>query len=548
MKRLHVLVIKTFIGPLVLTFFLVIFILLMQFLWKYIDDLVGKGLEFHILAEFLLYASASMVPMALPLAVLLSSLMTYGNLAEHLELLAFKSSGVSLARIMLPVSIVVMGLTLFAFFFANNVMPISNLKMRSLLYDIKRQRPEMQINPGIFDNTMEGYSIRIGSKDNNTNLLKDIWIYDHTANAGNVSVTVADSGYMRISKDEKHLVLTLYNGNTYVEMQKTRKNKGVKSYPHRRDKFSKQVMLIEMVGFGLNRTDENLFRNSYSMMNIDQLTYFEDSLSTDVQNLEQGITTTLTKTTFKKRKTNLKKRKPTEANPSSSSPKTRGTRSPNNSGAENAEPSGKKDTAGNKKQPIATDSTGQKLTDALTDSTAARDTASNIITLHVDSAYQALSPLEKRRAINQAINMARSNKSYISTNASTISYKTKRLRRYQIEKHRKFSLSFACLIFFFIGAPLGAIIRKGGLGMPVIVSVIFFLIYYMISITGEKFVREDLISPFLGMWLSSFILIPMGAFLSYKAANDSVILNIETYFTFFKRFGRYLKKKFSQVK
>lgn len=589
MKRLHLLVIKTFIGPLVLTFFLVIFILLMQFLWKYIDDLVGKGLEFHILAEFLLYASASMVPMALPLAVLLSSLMTFGNLAEHLELLAFKSSGVSLARIMLPVSIVVVGLTLFAFFFANNVMPISNLKMRSLLYDIKRQRPEMQINPGIFDNTMEGYSIRIGGKDSNTDLLRDIWIYDHTANAGNVSVTVADSGYMRISKDEKHLVLTLYNGNTYVEMQKTRKNKGVKSYPHRRDKFSKQVMLIEMVGFGLNRTDENLFRNSYSMMNIDQLTYFEDSLSTDIQKLEQGITTTLTTTTFKKRKTNLKKRKPAAANPSSTPPKTRDTGSPKNSGAGNAEPSGEKETAGNKKQPIAidstgqkeedrtadsitlqdsgkvkqdrsadsskqgeqttlTDSTGEKLTDALTDSTAARDTASNIITLHVDSAYQALSPLEKRRAINQAINMARSNKSYITTNASTISYKTKRLRRYQIEKHRKFSLSFACLIFFFIGAPLGAIIRKGGLGMPVIVSVIFFLIYYMISITGEKFVREDLISPFLGMWLSSFILIPMGAFLSYKAANDSVILHIETYFTFFKRFGRYLKKKFTQVK
>lgn len=481
MKRLHYLVIKSFIGPLILTFFLVIFILLMQFLWKYIDDLVGKGLELNILAEFLLYSSASMVPLALPLAVLLASLMTFGDLGENLELLAMKTSGVSLSKIMRPLIIIVGMLTIFAFFFANTIMPVSNLKLRSLLYDIQRQRPDMQIQPGVFDNTLEGYSIRIGEKDSKTNLLRDIWIYDHTDKAGNISVTIADSGYMRMSKDEKQLMLILYNGHSYVEMQKTKGSRsGPKTYPHRRDKFERQELLIEMTGFGLNRTDQSLFRNSFSMMNFDQLKHFSDSIERDIENLHNSISSTLNRNTFKKKKRNLAKLE------------------------------------------SSTDSVELSL-------------PPKIIQISLDSAYTGLSTLEKRRAITQAINFARTNKSYVSTNTNTISYKIKRLRRYQIEKQRKFSLSFACLIFFFIGAPLGAIIRKGGLGVPVIVSVLFFLLYYMVSITGEKFAREDMITPFTGMWMSSFILIPLGIFITYKAVNDSVILNIETYFRFFKK-------------
>jgi len=493
-KRLHYLVIKSFLGPLILTFFMVIFILLMQFLWKYIDDLVGKGLDTSVLAEFLLYSSASMVPMALPLAILLASLMTFGNLAENLELLAFKSSGVSLARIMAPLTIVVVILTFFAFFFANSVMPVSNLKLRALLHDIRRQRPEMQIQPGVFDNTMEGYSIRIGDQDSKTNLLKDIWIYDHTDKAGNVSVTVADSGYMKMSSDEKHLMLTLFNGHSYVELQRTKKRNEPQSYPHRRDKFAKQEMLIELTGFGLNRTDVNLWKNSFSMMNLKQLTHFEDSLTDDVDKLKGTVDVLMRKSTVEKKKANMLR---------------------------NVTP---KDTI--EEEVIAP----------------------VYHRIDIDSAFSVLSKSEKRRAITQAINSARSNKSVIATNANTLSYKTKRLRRYQIEKHRKFTLSISCLIFFFIGAPLGAIIRKGGLGMPVIVSVLFFLAWYMISITGEKFVREDMTSPFVGMWISSFILVPLGVFLSYKASRDSVIMNIESYFTFFKRLRAKLRKRYSQVK
>lgn len=497
MKKLHLLVIKSFIGPLILTFFFVIFVLLMQFLWKYIDDLIGKGLEFNIIAEFLLYTSASLVPLAMPLAVLLASLMTFGNLAENLELLAFKSSGISLVQIMAPVMVISVAISVGAFFFSNNVMPVTNLKMRSLLYDIQQQRPEMTIKPGVFDNSLEGYSIRIGDKDSRTSLLKDILIFDHTEKQGNVRVTIADSGYMKMSADEKHLLLTLYNGRSYFDLQKQKKdNRHVKSYPFRRDQFDEQEMIIEMTGFGLNRTDEKLFRNSYSMLNLSQLHHFDDSLTEEINVILEKFETTIDKSLTGKPKEFL------------------------------------------------LDRTGQKP-DSIRKTMAPEDL--RIQQVQVDSAWAELNKLERRRAITQAINYARSNKSVTTSNMGTTDWKWSRLRRYQIEIQRKFTLSFLCLIFFFIGAPLGAIIRKGGLGMPVIVSVLLFIIYYIIAMTGEKFVRESILHPFVGMWLATMILVPVSTWLTYKAANDSVIMNIETYFTWFKKMAIGIRK-FLKVK
>ncbi len=501
MKKLHLLVIKSFVGPFILTFFFVIFILLMQFLWKYIDDLIGKGLEFGIISEFLVYTSASLVPLALPLAVLLASLMTFGNLAENLELLAAKSSGISLVRIMAPVIVLSTLISVGAFFFSNHVLPYSNLKMRSLLYDIQQQRPEMTIKPGVFDNSLEGYSIRIGDKDSRTSLLKDIMIYDHTDKKGNISVTVADSGYMKMSSDEKHLLLTLYNGRTNIELQKQKKeNRNKKSYPHRRDEFEYQEMIIEMTGFGLNRSDENLFRNSYSMLNLKQLSHFDDSLTSNLEEALVKFHTIIDKSlTGKPKKILIKK--------------------------ERIRPDQKR---------IQPDSLQEEI-----EVMAMRTRA-----VHVDSAFTELNKLERRRAISQAINFARSNKSVITSNVGTIDWKYTRLRRYQIEIHRKFTLSLLCLIFFFIGSPLGAIIRKGGLGMPVIVSVLLFLIYYIISMIGEKFARESILHPLAGMWISTFIMIPVSIWLTHKAVNDSVILNIETYFTWFKKLSLQVRKHF----
>ncbi|MEN8227786.1 MAG: LptF/LptG family permease [Bacteroidota bacterium] len=492
MKKLHLLVIKSFIGPLILTFFFVIFVLLMQFLWKYIDDLIGKGLEFDIIAEFLLYTSASLVPLAMPLAVLLASLMTFGNLSENLELLAFKSSGISLFRIMAPVIFISAGISAGAFFFSNNVMPVTNLKMRSLLYDIQQQRPELTIKPGVFDNSLEGYSIRIGDKDSRTSLLKDILIFDHTEKQGNVRVTAADSGYMKMSADEKHLLLTLYNGHSYFELQKQKTEKRhIKSYPHRRDQFTHQEMIIEMTGFGLNRTDEKLFRNSYSMLNLSQLHHFDDSLSEEINVILDKFGTTIDKSLTGKPKQLLIK-----------APVLR-----SDSVKEMVEPGGVR-----------------------------------IQQVHVDSAYAELNKLERRRAISQAINYARSNKSVSTSHMGTADWKWARLRKYQIEIQRKFTLSILCLIFFFIGAPLGAIIRKGGLGMPVIVSVLLFLVYYIISMTGEKFVRESILPASIGMWISTIILVPISIWLTIKAVNDSVILNIETYFIWFKKLNQGVRK------
>jgi len=492
-KKLHLLVIKSFIGPLVLTFFFVIFVLLMQFLWKYIDDLIGKGLEWNVISEFLLYTSASLVPLALPLAVLLASLMTFGNLAENLELLAFKSSGISLIRIMAPVMVISALISVGAFLFANNVMPVTNLKMRSLLYDIQQQRPELTIKPGVFDNTLEGYSIRIGERDSKTSLLKDILIFDHTQKQGNTRVTVADSGFMRMSSDEKHLLLSLYNGHSYFELQKEKKDdRHIKTYPLRRDKFDHQEMIIEMVGFGLNRTDENLFRNSYSMLNLNQLQHFNDSLTEEISGILDKFDRTIKVSLTDRPKSLMIKR------------------------------------------------------DYLMRDTAEAWNEEDriVMQLHLDSAFSELNQLERRRAITYAINAARTNKSVITSNVGTSEWKWGRLRRYQIEIHRKFTLSILCLIFFFIGAPLGAIIRKGGLGMPVIVSVLLFIIYYIISMTGEKFVRESIIPPFMGMWISTVILVPVSIWLTIKAANDSVILNIETYFIWWKKWTDALSKFF----
>jgi len=481
-KKLHIFVLKSFVGPLVLTFFIVIFVLLLQFLWKYIDDLVGKGLEIPVISELMLYTSASLVPMALPLAVLLASLMTFGNLGENYELIALKAAGISLQRIMMPLIILMVFISMGAFLFSNHVIPYSNLKMRTLLYDVQQQKPELSIKEGVFYHGIDNYSIKISKKDHKSNLLKGIMIYDHTDRRGNVSVTVADSGYMKVTEDKQYLLVTLYNGYNYVEMgdQKRRRN-SEKTFPARRDKFETQTIYIELTGFGLSRTDESLFKSNYQMMNLDQLKHTKDSLDENLEKVQYRFSRTI-------RTTNYFKRESRRA---------------------------LKDTA---------------------------DTIPPQEAINVDSLYHNLKPQDKKRVLSQALTFARSAESYIESQKITYRSKMQRLKRFEVEWHRKFTLSFACLIFFFIGAPLGAIIRKGGLGMPVVISVAFFVVYYIISLMGEKLVRETFEPALKGMWLSSYILLPLGVFLTYKATSDSVILNMDTYVNFFKKAFAFGKK------
>ncbi len=480
MKRLYRYILKSFLGPLILTFFIVMFLMIMQFLWKYIDDLVGKGLHFNILSELLFYLAASFVPMALPLAILLASLMTFGNFGERFELTAMKSSGISLQRIMLPVFFLMIILTLFSFYFANNILPIANLKSRSLLWDIQRQRPDLNIKTGEFYNGIDGYSIKIGKKNFKTSMLYHIIIYDHTNKKGNISVTYADSGKMIVTPDKQDLIFNLYHGQVYNEILKTKRPlyRQKKTYPFRQDFYSEQTIILKLTGFGLKRTDEKLFKNNYAMLNLSQLQYFTDSLTNQLNERKRLFRKTVMRQYFGM-VTSFKK-------------------------------------IHNKDSILRT---GQKDT----------------VPFDLWKAYTRVSFSEKQTIVDQALMDARSTKDYVSNIQRVVEAQIKYIRRHQIEWHRKFTLSFACVIFFFIGAPLGAIIRRGGLGMPIVISVLFFVFYYIISMSGEKFVRENVWTPFEGMWISTFILLPIGIYLTYKSTNDASIMNSESYSQFFKQ-------------
>ena len=469
-----------------MTFFICLFVLLMQFLWKYVDDLVGKGLDFKILAELLFYASFALLPFAFPLAMLLASIMTFGSLGENYELVAMKSSGVSLIRIMNPLIVIAVIVSLIAFYFANNVLPHTNLRFTALLWSVKMQKPELVIKDGVFTDGLEGYSMRVGRRDKTTDMLYDILIYDHTENKANESVTVADSGLLEITEDKKYMVLTLFSGTNNSEEQPVRRTE-VETYPHRKDMFSKQVLNIKVHDFEFRRRDENIFRNSYRMLNIKQLFQAEDSLNADYKYLVREYLTGLDINYIVARKI--------------------------------------------LNYTMPHDTMRIKL-----------DLKADTI-INFDGTFDKLDNWNKREVILAAVNNARNVSQEINNFQGNLYNRKKNINKHEMERHRKFTLSIAVLIFFFIGAPLGAIIRKGGLGMPVVVSILLFILYYIVSMTGEKSAREDVWSMFTGMWFSSFIFLPVGIWLTYKAASDSAIMNSETYTAIFKRIYRLLPVK-----
>ncbi|HBX50053.1 MAG: hypothetical protein A2275_13020 [Bacteroidetes bacterium RIFOXYA12_FULL_35_11] len=509
MKKLHIFIIKSYVSPLVMTFFIALFVLLMQFLWKYIDDIVGKGLEWYVILELLLYTSATLVPMALPLAILLSSIMTFGNLGENYELVALKSSGLSLTRIMMPLIILSVFISGIAFFFSNNIMPLANLKFNALLYDVRNQRPQLTIKEGIFNNDIEGYSIKVGKKDNNKNMLYDILIYDHKNSMGNKRVTVAKSGSMIMTNNKQYLILTLYDGVAYEEGNEREKKKYEKSLPHQREKFAEQTVMIELAGFRFSRTSENLFNNNYQMFSLRQLTIAIDSLYIGIDKSYSQLSQNLIRNTFF-RKEFLQ------------------------------------DADGIKAGMLGALNVSKKnIEDSLKIKKEKKEILQKIYftgKINIDSIYSNMDTKRRSEILDYAANASRNTKTYLNSSAEEFKFRLKNIRRHEIEWHRKFTLSFACMVLFFIGAPLGAIIRKGGLGMPVVVSVFFFIVYYVISISGEKMVREEMLTTFQGMWLSSAVLLPLGIFLTYKAANESVMMNPENYLAGIKKFFRKNKK------
>lgn len=482
MKRLHLFMLKSFAGPFVATFFISMFVLIMQFLWRMIDEIVGKGLDFMVIVELLIYVAATLVPMALPLAVLLSSIMTFGSLGENYELIALKAAGISLYRIMYPLIIFIVILTGFAFFFANNVMPVANLKFYSLLYDIRKQKPEMSFKEGIFTNDLEGYSIKVDRTNKETGMMYGVLIYTHKGGSGNFEVTKADSCLMLTDKYTNLLELVLFQGHTYTD--EALKNPSVRNtFPFRRLKFEKQTLLVELPGTDLKRTDEDGFRASSLMLNLHQLNYTIDSMRNFLYTKKTTDTKRLLSSNYQKSK--------------SASPQY--------------------------------------------DSVFLEQTKGVIG--NIDSLYYSYDPEERQKAIDNALQYAREVKERSQDDMNFYLSQEESLRKHGIEWHRKFTSAFACFVFFFIGAPLGAIIRKGGLGMPVVVSVLLFIIYYIISMMGERSAREAVLTPFEGMWMSVLVLMILGVFLTYKSVTDSDMMNTEAYLNFFKKISEFFKKK-----
>ena len=468
-KKFDWLIVKSFIGPFILTFFIALFVLVMQFLWKYIDDLVGKGLSTWVLVELLFYASAQVVPLALPLAVLLSSIMTLGDMGEHLELTATKSAGISLYRMMRPLFYSVVCISLFAFYFSNYMLPLANLKMSALIYDIRHQKPTMAIKEGIFYNEIDGYNLRVGKKGTDGNTLYDILVYDHTSGQGDDHIITAQKGQM--IQDDKALALTLRfeNGQQYKEMQPKKPDQ--QNYEMYHTTFSVWEKKFDLSRFKLSRTDENFFKEMKKMMNLKQLLGQIDTIKIDRNNLVLGLHNYVV-------------------------PYYGYTRA----GLDTLKIAPKSDSI---QFPIDFKNTAGML--------------------------RTFNSHEKGTIMERALAQARNIKNYAGIVEKQVEYKDQDIVQHQVEAYRKFTLSIACLVLFLIGAPLGSIIRKGGLGWPLFYSVLFFILYHVTSTIGEKMAQKMVIGVFTGMWLSTFLLVPIGVFLTLKAANDSKLFNAEAY-------------------
>lgn len=487
---------QTFLPLFVMTFGICLFIVLMQFIWRYIDDMVGKGFEMMVLGEMLFYAALFSVPMALPLAILLASLMTFGNLGERLELLAMKSAGVSLLHIMRPLIVLITLVSIGAFFFQNNIMPVAQVKLYSLLYSMRQKSPELDIPEGVFYKEITGYNVYVREKDK-SGLLKDLMIYNYSQGFEKVDVTLADSGRLKTSADKLFLVLTLYNGETFQNITEG-KGKRNEAVPYRRESFGTKELLIEFDA-NFNRTDESFLSNNFMGKNLKNLQLSIDSMGVRLDSIRNMNVGTIMEQSYRKTFTF---RPPIDR--------------------QEQEEGLIKPTPDNNWALIPTD----------------------ISPINIDSLFLAEQPGSQLAILNRVKSSIDNIKSEYYFKSFSLADEAYKLRRHITEWHSKFTLSFSCLVFFFIGAPIGAIIRKGGLGTPVVVSVFLFIFYYMVNNIGLKMARDGVWPEWQGMWLSSFVLAPMGIFLTYKAVNDSTIMNADTYLNVIKNlFGKRATRK-----
>lgn len=454
MKRIDKYVLKNYIGPFFMTFLVVVFIFLMQFVWKYVDDMVGKGLDWSILFKLLLYTSCTFIPMAMPLALLLSGIMTFGNLGERYELVAMKSAGIPLYRIMRPLIYFAIGCSICNFFLSNNLVPYATFKSTMLLRNIRSQKPALNIDEKVFYKGIDNYVIRIGEKEKDNQHIHDVLIYDHSKSFNYTTVTHAKSGNMYMDEKKQNLIFTLYDGFFYDENMQT----GEKPPEERRimrGTFKTQQLRFDLSSFQFNNTTDEMFKNNYSVLNVRQLDYFIDSIR---NNMKHGYHLMGDNLLLNMRLLHR-----------------------------------------------------NCLDTTLKHKIENRDFEIKLPWKTGDTYSQ----------ISIAQNIYRQHNSIIDFSNITHSSTEEQLWRYEIEWHRKYSLCAACLILFFIGAPLGSIIRKGGIGIPLTISIFIFVVYWVISTMGERMARIGTLASSWGMWLSSLILLPVGIFLIYQSTQES---------------------------
>ena len=472
-KKLDLLILRSFVGPFIATFFISIFVLIMQFLWLWIDDLVGKGLEFTTLLNLIGAVTITFVPLALPLALLISSIMTFGNLGESFELVAIKSSGIPLLRFMRPLIILTVFISGFAFLCANNIIPMAQLKFETLKHDIIVKKPALDIKEGVFYNKIDGYVLKIGKKEKDDSTIRNIVIYEKNS-ALQDNILIAESGIMRVAANSKFLEFILKNGWRYQE-------KGIR-YSHNtefiRMGFKEYKKVFDLSNFTMGKTQEDAYKYDPKMLSIRQLNYTIDSIHRfEANNLKRFDKELNGEITFSKIKDSAWKH--FEKHPS--------------------------------QKPL-------------------------VIKANSDSLSRVIS--------FQSLNKLRSISNSLSAFQEEKRQREKSLNLHGIEWHRKFTLSVACMVLFLIGAPLGSIIRKGGLGTPLLFAVIFFVIFHLLNTFGEKFSKESVLPPYIGMWISTFVLIPIGAFLTYKAMKDSQLFNQEAYYRLYYK----IKLLFSKLR
>ncbi len=474
-------ILKSYLGPMIATFFIVMFILMMNGLWLYIDEIVGKGLPFSAIVKLIYYFSVTMVPLGLPLATLLAAIMTMGNLGENYELTALKSAGISLVRIIRPILILAVFISIASFFVINNYVPYSVRQLGKVLSDIRSQRQEIEFIDGMFFNGIPNISIRVEKQDKKTKQLTGVLIYDNRDRSVSKTI-VADSGYIAISDDKEYMNIKLNHGSSFED------NRNYQWYDKpfmRVNDFEQQVMILKLDGFNFSESGSNIFAGRSDTKNISELQHDIDSINLVAEKRINDFSSSFLKNYFYRMDTLV---------------------------------------------------IHKNSKDSLLFAKAQRQNA--IITRET---VDTLSITTKKNIFEDADERLSNLVSFSDGGHSQVTGSTITLYRSKADWHKKIALPISVFIFFLIGAPLGAIIRRGGLGMPVVISVIFFVFYYMMSISGERMVWDGAWIPFAGMWLSSFILAPIAIFLTLKARSDSQLLNAETYYNLFKKTKNYLQ-------